>query len=142
MGLDSRFARQAKSLANQRSAADARQHDSEFGEFPRLGFDLDSAAVLLDNDVVAHRETKPGAFTGWLGREKRIENLFSQFGWYAGAIVANTNFNRTAYIFGGGTQHRPEIGLAYFFAARGCSIEAVGDNVQQGAGNFLREQLD
>src|SRR5690349_8745450 len=50
--------------------AGARQADDELGELSRLAVDVDAAAVLLDDDVVAHRQPKPGAFAGRLGGEE------------------------------------------------------------------------
>jgi len=38
--------------------------------------DVNSTTVLFHDNVVRHRETKAGSFTGWLGREKRVEYLF------------------------------------------------------------------
>src|SRR5208282_6436247 len=49
--------------------------DGELRKGARLGRDLEHPAVLLDDDVVADRETEPGAFAGGLGGEERIEHF-------------------------------------------------------------------
>jgi hypothetical protein len=54
----------------------SRQDDNEFRELPGHRFDIDRAAVLFHDDVVAYRQAKPGTFTRWLGRKKRM-NIFS-----------------------------------------------------------------
>ena len=46
-------------LAFTPQAAVARQNDPDFGEFARLRIDLDRAAMLLDDDVVADGKAKP-----------------------------------------------------------------------------------
>ena len=45
-------------------AARARQNDPEFGELTGLGIDLDRPGMLLDDDVMAEGQAKPGAFAG------------------------------------------------------------------------------
>ena len=47
-----------------------------------------------------------------------------------------------AEIFGGGAQRRLETGLAVLRPALGRGIKAVGDQIQEYAGDFLRKQLD
>ena len=51
-------------------SASPRQHDLELGEKPWLRLDVDAATMLFDDDVVAHRQAKPGTFAGGLGREE------------------------------------------------------------------------
>ena len=72
------------------------QSNDELGEFAELGFDVDPAAMLLDDDVMGHREAEPRPFPGWLGREKGIEHLLSDFGRDADSVVADSNFDRPA----------------------------------------------
>jgi len=45
--------------------------------------------MLLDDDVVADGEAKAGAFSGRLGREKRVEYLFFHVGRDASAVITN-----------------------------------------------------
>src|ERR1700722_1188277 len=75
-----------------------RQDDDELRERARLGLDLDPAAVLLDDDIVTHRQTEPGAFAGRLGREERVEHLVPYLGRDADAVVADADFNLVAAI--------------------------------------------
>ena len=63
-----------------------------------LGLDIDRAAMLFHDDVMAHRQSKPGAFAGRLGRKERIEHLFLDLGRDAGAVVANADFDGVAEI--------------------------------------------
>ena len=54
----------------------SRQYDPDFGEFARLRMDLNRAAMLLNDDVVADGQTETRAFPGRFGREEWIEHLF------------------------------------------------------------------
>ena len=56
--------------------------------------------MLLDDDVVAHREPKAGAFAGRLGREKRVEHLFFHVGRHTGAVVTDPDFHTITKVFG------------------------------------------
>ena len=73
-----------------------RQDNGEFRELAGHRRDIDRPAVLFDDDVVAHRKAEPGAFTGRLGREERVENLSLTSGGNAGAVVANADFDAVA----------------------------------------------
>src|SRR5450631_3975936 len=97
----------------------SRQYDLELSELPRLALDIDAAAVLLDNDVVAHRQAKPGAFARGLGREERIEYfLFDPFR-DAGPVIANTDFNLVSKILRRREKHWHETIAGFRFAFRG-----------------------
>src|SRR6266436_2198236 len=50
-----------------------RQADGELGELAERAVDLDRAAVLLGDDVIADRQTQAGSLAGRLGREERLE---------------------------------------------------------------------
>ena len=58
----------------------ARQHDPEFGEFPKRRIDFDRAGMLFHDDVVAEGQTKARTFAGRLSREKGIEHLLLHSG--------------------------------------------------------------
>jgi hypothetical protein len=60
-----------------------RQYDLELSEKSGLRLDIYAAAVLLYDDVVAHRQAKPGTFARGLGREKRVEYLLFDLIWDA-----------------------------------------------------------
>ena len=47
---------------------------------------------------------RPGAFSGGLGREERIEHLFLHVRRDAGAVVTDPDFNTIAKIFGRGRE--------------------------------------
>ncbi len=66
-----------------------------------LGVDVDRAAMLLHDDVVAHRQAKPGALARRLGGEERIEHLLLHLGRNAGAVVADADFDVVAEVLGG-----------------------------------------
>ena len=70
-----------------------RQYDLELSEQPGLRLDVDAAAVLLCDNVVAHRQAKPRTFTGWLSREEWVENSLLDPFRDAGPVVANADFN-------------------------------------------------
>jgi hypothetical protein len=48
------------------------QYDLELSEKPGLRLDIDAAAMLFYDDVVAHRKTEPSTFARGLGREERL----------------------------------------------------------------------
>jgi hypothetical protein len=70
-----------------------RQYDLELSEQPGLRLDVDAAAVLLYDNVVAHRQAKPGTFARGLGCEERVEYFLFDLFRDAGAVIANTDFN-------------------------------------------------
>src|SRR5262249_16949445 len=82
------------------------QGNDELGEFAELGFDIDPAAMLLDNNVMGHREAEPSTLSSWFGREKRIEHPLSHLGRDTGAVVANSDFDCFAEISGGHAEDR------------------------------------
>jgi hypothetical protein len=50
-----------------------RQYDLELSEKSELCLDVDAAAVLFYDDVVAHRQAKPGTFAGGKGSSRNSE---------------------------------------------------------------------
>src|SRR5215813_7595057 len=68
------------------------QGNDELREFAEPGFDVDSSAMLLDDDVMGHREAEPRSLSGWLGGEKGIEHLLFHLGRDTAAVVANPDF--------------------------------------------------
>ena len=51
------------------------QPHRKLGEVTEFAIDRDGAAVLLSYDLVADRQSKPGALAGRLGREEGLEQL-------------------------------------------------------------------
>src|SRR6478735_9761395 len=109
----------------------ARQRDNKFGEITWLSLDINSAAVLLHDDVVRHGQTKAGSFTGWLGREERVEHLFPYLGWNADAVVANANFHAGSEVLRGGPEGWLKTGFFLLGLASGRSIDAVRDQIEK-----------
>ena len=58
--------------------------------------------MLLDDDVMGHREAEPCSFPSRFGREEGIEHLFSHLGRDAGAVVANPDFDSVTEVLGRG----------------------------------------
>src|SRR6266481_2298903 len=75
-----------------------RQADRELGELAKRAVDLDRAAMLLGDDVVADRQAEAGSFAGRLGREEGLEQFVAEFGWDAGAVVAHPDLDFVAEI--------------------------------------------
>src|SRR6202790_3660726 len=76
------------------------QYDLKLSKKPGLRLDIDAAAVLFDDDVVAHRQAKPGTFTRGLGREERVEYFVFDLVRDAGAVIANTDLALVSEILG------------------------------------------
>ena len=95
--------------------------------------------MLLHDDVVGHRETKAGSFTGWLSREERVEHLFLYFGRDAGAVVANTNFHGGSEVLRGGPEGWLKTRFIILVFSLGRRIDAVRDQIEKCAGDLLRE---
>ena len=60
--------------------------------------------LLLDDNVVAQRETKTGSFAGRLRRKEGIEHLFLYLGRNAGAAITDPDLHAVAEVFGRGSQ--------------------------------------
>src|SRR5258707_12371025 len=87
---------------------------------------------------MAHRQAKAGPFAGRFGGEERIEYLFPHLGRDARAVVADADFYPVPEASCRRTQHTFEGLVIRFGLALGSSVEAVGDQVEQCPGNFLR----
>ena len=85
--------------------------------------------MLLDDDVMGHREAEPRPFPGRFGGEEGVEHFFSHFGRNPSAVVANPDFDRRAKISGGRAEDRLKGIVACFDFAPGRGIEAVGDKI-------------
>src|SRR5205085_1214019 len=92
-----------------RHVAAARQPYDELGEGARLALDHDRAAMLLRDDVVADRQTEPGALPGRLGGEEGLEQLVLDLRRNADAVVAHLDLDGFADTAGRHRQHRPEL---------------------------------
>jgi hypothetical protein len=124
------------------NAVGARQCNDELGKDAGLSLDVDPAAVLLDNDVMGHRESEPRSFPCRLCGEERIEHLFAYFRQDAGAVVANTDFDCLAEVPRGSAEDWFKALVARFDLAPSRGIEAVGNQVEQRPCDLLRIKLD
>ena len=97
--------------------------------------------MLLDDDVMADGEPEAGAFSRWLGREKRIEHLVFHVGWYAGAVVAYPDLDAVTAVLRCGTQRRFIGVIVRQYLALRRRIEAVRNQVEKHPGDFLRESV-
>src|SRR5262249_15610281 len=82
----------------------SRQSHPDFGELTRLRIDLDGATMLFDNDIVTDGEPKPSSFSGRLGCEEGVEDLFFYFRWNTRAVIPNPDFHTIAKAAGRGHQ--------------------------------------
>jgi hypothetical protein len=100
-----------------------RQYDLELSEKSGLRLDINAAAVLLYDDVVAHRQAKPGTFARGFGREERVE--YFVFGTFrdAGPVIANTDFDLVSEVLRRSGKHWLEAVADFHFAFRRC-VEA------------------
>ena len=108
-----------------------RQNDLELSEKSGLRLDIDAAAVLFYDDVMAHRKTEPGTFARWLGREERVEYFLFDLFRYAGAVIANTDFNLVAEVLRRSVKHWLESVTGFRFAFR-RGVECVRYQIEQG----------
>ena len=97
--------------------------------------------MLLRYNIVADRQPKPGALTGRLGREERLEQLIPVFRRNADASVAHPDLNAFAELAGRDLQCRAKcaIPLAAPLVGR---IEAIADEVKEHASEFLRHDVN
>src|SRR5260370_39630901 len=91
---------------------------------------------------MADREAKPRTFPRRFGRKERVEHLFLYLTRDSSAVVADADFHVAAEIFGRNAQRRLEIWVTILRLALGRGIESVRDQVEEGASDFLRKQLD
>jgi len=95
-----------------------RQHNLELSETSGLRIDIYAAAVLLYDDVVAHRQAKPGSLARRFGREERVKYfLFDPFR-DASPVIANTDFNLVSEVLRRSGKHRLEAVTGIHFAFR------------------------
>src|SRR6516162_1425042 len=103
----------------------ARQSDHENGR-ARLALDVDRAAVLLDYDVVAERQAKPGAFACRLRGEEWIEHFLFDMVRNAGPIVLYRDLDAVPEIASRSSKRRLVARLAPRSPAFRDRVEAVG----------------
>src|SRR5882724_6304812 len=97
--------------------------------------------MLLDDNVVAQRETKTRSFARGLRRKKWIEHLFLYLGRNASAIVPDPDLHAVAEGFSRDSKGgliTIAVSLAFTFR---CRVEAVGNQVQKYPGDFLGKHI-
>src|ERR1700724_3521480 len=102
-----------------------------------FGAQVACGTMLFHDDVVAHRQAKPGAFTRRFGREERVEYFILDPFRDAGPVVANTNFNLVSETLRRGDKRWLET-IAGFRFAFGRGIESVRYQIEQDSRNLLR----
>src|SRR5438067_1980101 len=106
----------------------AGQADGKLGERAGFALDPDRAAMLLGDDVVADRQSEPGAFAGRLGREKRLEQAGAVFRRDANAVVVYPDLDHIAEIARPHLQHQT-VSVSGLPAALARGVKAVADQV-------------
>src|SRR6202790_4985892 len=81
------------------------QYDLELREDSGLRLDIDAAAMLFHDDVVAHRQAEPGTFARGFGCKERVEYLRFDLFRDTGSIIANTDFNLVSKVLGRSGKH-------------------------------------
>ena len=120
----------------------ARQHDLKLGEHAGLGLNLNQSAMLLDDDVMAERQAKPGPFAGGLVVKNGLNILSFTSGGMPVPLSRILISTRSPRLLGRG--HKGwlvgiAIGLRLALRRR---IEAVRDQIEQHPGDLLGEHIN
>src|SRR5262249_14160490 len=107
-----------------------------------MGIDLYRPGMLFDDDVVSDGQAKASALSSRFCREEGIEHLFLYLGQNAGAVVATSDLTFAIEVLWRHHQGRLIAIAVVLLFALGRRIEAVGDQVQEGPCNLLREYVD
>jgi len=89
--------------------------------------------MLLRDDVPADRQAEPGAFTGRLGREERLKQLFARLGPDAGAVVAHPDLDLGTKLVCDHLEARLECRITRLLGALVRGVKPVADQVQENA---------
>jgi hypothetical protein len=114
-----------------------RQHDLELSEKSGLRLDIYAAAMLLYDDVVAHRQAKPGTFARRLGREKWVKYFVFDPVRDARPIIANTDLNLVSEVLRRSGKHWLETVTGFRFSFR-CRVEPIRYEIEQDSRDLLR----
>jgi hypothetical protein len=117
-----------------------RQYDLELSKKSGLPLDINAAAVLLYDDVVAHREAKSGTFTRGLGREERVEYLFFDIFRNARSVIAYPDFNLVSEIFRRSGKDWLEAVTGFHLALR-RSVKSIRYQIEQNSRDLLRVDI-
>ncbi len=98
--------------------------------------------MLLDDNVVAQRETKTRSFASGLRRKEGMEHLFLHVGRNADAAVTDPDLHAVAEVFGCGSKG----GLITIAIDLGLTlrrrVKAVGNQIQNHPCDFLGKHVD
>src|SRR6516164_8254692 len=119
----------------------SRQPHGELGEVTDFAIDRDGAAMLLRYDLVADRQSKPGALAGRLGREERLEQLVPVLRRNTDAIVADPDLDALAEFAGRDLQCRAISSVA-LAAPLVSGIEAIAYEVEEHTSQLLRHDVN
>src|SRR5262245_66052807 len=97
--------------------------------------------MLLDDDVVTDGETEARALSGLLRCKEWGEHLFFHVSRNTGAVIADSNFDTIAKVFGRGRQSRLVVAIIGLCFALGRSIEAICNQIKKSTPNVLRENV-
>src|SRR4051812_6823928 len=103
------------------------QADRELGAGARFALDRDCPSVLLGHDVVADRQAETGPFAGRLRRKERLEQLVSDLGRDAGAVVAHRDRDRLILSARRHRKGRAERAVAAVAGSLGSRVETVAE---------------
>src|SRR6516162_2750028 len=131
----------ASSRSSSHCMSASRQPHRELGEVTDFAIDRDGAAVLLRYDLVADRQSKPGALAGRLGCEERLEQLVPVFQGNTDAIVTHPDLDAFAELAGRDLQGRAVSSVALAAPLVG-GIEAIAYAVEDHAGQLLRHDVN
>src|ERR1700676_942478 len=128
---------QSKNGSRRLPLARPRQYDLELREDSGLRLDIDAAAMLFHDDVVAHRQAKPGTFARGFGRKEWVEYLRFDLFRDTGSIIANTDFNLVSKVLRRSGKHRLDIVTAFHFSFR-HGVDPVRYEIEKNSRDLLR----
>src|ERR1700680_2979525 len=117
------------------------QPDRELGELTDFAGAGDRAAVPRDKNLVTEQQAKPRPLAGRLGREEGLEQLLLVFRRNTDAVVAHPDLDGVPQIPGRDLEDWAHCAVSRTAALIG-GIEAIGDEVQEHAGDVLRHDFD
>src|SRR6476620_4628973 len=98
--------------------------------------------MLLDDNVVAQRETKTRSLAGGLRRKEGIEHLFLHLGRNTSAVVMDPDLHAVAEVFGRGIKGWLIIIVVGLALTLRRSVETVGNQIQKHPCDFLGKHVN
>src|SRR5262249_15847622 len=97
--------------------------------------------MLLDDDVVTDREAKACALASWLSCKEWVEHLFFHVRRNTGPVIADSDFDIIAKVFGRGRERWVVVTTIGFRSALGRGIESVCNQIKKSPPDVLRENV-